>query len=47
MTLITQSHTSTAPSLCMPVVTMPWPHGPNGYDHVYVGNVDPVPPTSR
>jgi hypothetical protein len=27
----------------MPAVTLPWPHGPNGYDHVYVGNVDPVP----
>jgi hypothetical protein len=27
----------------MPAVTIPWAHGPNGYDHVYVGNVDPVP----
>jgi hypothetical protein len=27
----------------MPAITMPWLHDPNGYDHVYVGNVDPVP----
>jgi hypothetical protein len=27
----------------MPAVTVPWPSGPDGYDHVYVGNLDPVP----